>query len=121
MRRNLGFVLFTVLLVLVTGCSAGSVAMCQAKGTVKVNEQHYIGMEAAYVNEVRRLCDEAGLPDAGVMLTHVREADGMRFYTLSVHHRNYLCLGQEERESLSAAVRACSFASDTCVFVQKFN
>lgn len=121
MRRNRGFVLFTVLLVLVTGCSAGSVAMCQAKGTVRVNEQYYIGMEQAYVEEVRQLLSEAGLTDAGVMLTHVREEDGTRIYKLSVHHRNYPCLNREERESLSDAVHACSFETDKCIFVQEFH
>lgn len=121
MRTKFGFVLFAVLLMLVTGCGAGSVVICQAGSPVRVNEQRYTGMEEAYVQEVRCLFAEAGLPDAGVMLTHVREADGMRFYTLSVHHRNYLCLGREERERLSDAVRACSFESDKCVFVQEFN
>lgn len=121
MRRNLGFVFLTAFLVLVTGCSAGGAALCQAKGTVRVSEGHYAGLEEAYVKEVRQLFEEAGLPDAGVMLTHVRESDGTRIYTLLVHHRNYFCLEEEARESLSAAVDACSFESEQCIFVQEFN
>lgn len=121
MRRNCGFILFTMALVLVTGCSAGSVAMCRPAGTVRVNEQYYIDMEEDYVEEVRQLLADAGLPDAGVMLTHVREADGTRIYTLSVHHRNYRCLEQREREDLSDAVLACSFETEKCVFVQEFD
>lgn len=121
MRRNWGFILFTIALVLVTGCSAGSVALCRTADTVKVNEQYFVDMEADYVEEVKRLFDDAGLPDAGVMLTHVREADGTRIYTLSVHHRNYRCLEQREREDLSDAVLACSFETEKCVFVQAFD
>lgn len=121
MRRNLGFILFTIVLVLVTGCSAGSVAMCRSGSTVRVNEQYYIDMEEDYVEEVKHLLADAGLPDAGVMLTHVREEDGTRIYTLSIHHRNYQCLEQREREDLSNAVHACSFEKENCVFVQEFD
>lgn len=121
MRRKIGFVFLTMLLVLVTGCSLGGVAMCQPGDTVRVNERCYTDLEQEYVREVKAILEDAGLEHAGVMLTHVREADGTRIYTLSVHHRNYACLKAKERESLSNAVRACSFKTEQCVFVQSFD
>lgn len=121
MRRNIGFALLTMVLVLVTGCSLGGVAMCRPGGIVRVNEGYYTNLEEEYVREVKHLLQEAGLKDAGVMLTHVREADGTRIYTLNVHHRNYSLLKQQDRERLSSAVRACSFETEQCVFVQKYD
>lgn len=93
--------------------------MCQPKDSVRVNEQYYEQLEEEYVEEVRGLLDEAGLAHAGVMLTHVRKEDGTRIYTLSIHHRNYLCLDQEERDSLTEALSECAFEPDCCVFVQR--
>lgn len=119
MKKNIGFVLLTFFLILVTGCSMGGVAMGQPRDSVRVNEQYYGQLEEEYIKEVRGLLDEAGLEHAGVMLTHVREEDGTRIYTLSVHHRSYSCLDQEERDSLTRALSGCSFEPDRCVFVQK--
>lgn len=121
MRRNAGFVLLTVFLVIVTGCSMGGVAMCQPKEQVRVNEQYYTALEEAYVREVKALLEASGLKHAGVMLTHVREEDGSRVYTLSVHHQNYARLAHQEQELLIDAVRECSFETERCTFVQHFD
>lgn len=120
MRKNIGFVLLTIVLILVTGCSMGGVAMCQPKDHVHVNEQHYEQLEEEYIEEVKELLDEAGLVHAGVMLTHVREEDGTRIYRLLVHHRSYSYLEEEERENLSRALEDCAFEPDKCIFVQEF-
>ncbi|MDO4331246.1 MAG: hypothetical protein Q4C58_00980 [Eubacteriales bacterium] len=120
MRKNIRFVLFTIALMLVTGCSMGGVAMCQPRDHVYVNEQRYIELESEYIKEVRTLLDEAGLIHAGVMLTHVREEDGTRIYKLQVHHKSYSFLKNEERENLFKALEECGFEPDTCVFVLSF-
>lgn len=120
MKKNIGFILLTIVLILVTGCSMGGVAMCQSKDHVRVNEQHYEQLEEEYVKEVKGLLDEAGLVHAGVMLTHVREEDGTRIYKLLVHHRSYSYLEEKEREDLSRALEACAFETDHCVFLQEF-
>lgn len=120
MRKNIGFVLLTFVLVLITGCSVGGVAMCQPKDSVRVHEQYYEELEEEYIQEVRSILDEAGLSYAGVMLTHVREEDGTRIYTLSVHHRNYSCLDVQERAGLKRALSECAFEPDRCMFIQKF-
>lgn len=119
MNKNIGFVLFTFVLILITGCSMGSVAMCQPGGSVKVDEQYYGQLEEEYMEEVRGLLEEAGLVHAGVTLTHVREEDGTRIYTLHVHHRSYSCLNQEERDGLSRALAECAFETERCAFIQE--
>lgn len=121
MRRNLRFVLLTAALILVTGLSVGGTAMCMPKSSVTVKEQYYEQMEEEYIEEVRAILENAGLTHAGIMLTHVREEDGTRTYTLFVHHRNYFYLNLEERDSLSGAVADCAFDADRCVFIQNYD
>lgn len=112
--------LLTMLLVLATGCGLEGVAMCRPADTVRVNEGYYSDLEQEYVREVKEILEEAGLEHAGVTLTHVREADGTRIYTLCIHHRNYARLKAQERELLSGAVSACAFETQRCEFVQSF-
>lgn len=120
LRRNIGFVLLTLALILVAGFCMGSVAMGQTKSTVRVNEQYYLPMETAYKEQVQTVLEEAGYVNAGIMLTHVREEDGTRIYTLKVHHKRLEKLDEKERESLSRALAACAFEGEGCRFLQEF-
>lgn len=119
--KNIGFILLTALLILVTGCSMGGVALCMPKGQVKANEAYFSQLEEEYVQKVREVLDEAGLTNAGVMLTHVREADGSRIYTLSIHHKRYFNLETGEQQMILQSLEECAFEADDCCFIQNFS
>lgn len=93
-----GFVMLTVLLILVTVfCTTGTV-MGMEKGKADVDEKYYRQAEKEYVKEVRSFLQEAGYENSGVTLTKLLCEDGTREYTLSVHHKrigNLSLSGQE--------------------------
>ena len=120
MKKNITFFITTFILVLITAFCMGSVVLGMPKDQVKVNEAYFEQMEEDYVREVKVLLKEAGLSDAGVMLTHVRESDGSRVYTLSIHHNRYEYLDAAERSAISDSLEKCAFEAEDCTFVQKF-
>lgn len=120
MKKNIVFLVTTFILVLITAFCMGSVALGMSKDQARANEAYFSSMEKEYVEQAREILKEAGLKDAGVMLTYIREADGSRVYTLSVHHMNYERLGRAEREALSESLENSWFEAENCTFVQNF-
>lgn len=120
MKKNLGFVLVTVMLFLIAICSMGSVALGRGKDDRREERRYYAGLETTYMQQVRGVLDDAGLTRAGVMLTYVREADGTRYYTLSVHHPDYARLEVSQQELLADSLAACAFSREGCFFEQRF-
>ncbi len=97
-----GFILITLLLILVTAfCTTGTV-MGMEKDKLSVDETFFSEMEDDYVNRVRQYLDAEGYCNSGVALTKVLLEDGCREYTLNVHHRRFNKLEQTEREELKS-------------------
>ena len=119
MKKNRGFLMILILLTVLTGCSVNGIAQNVPRRTVQ-EDPRYAALEDSYLEQVRGILKDAGLKDAGVMLTHVTEEDGSRVYTLSVHHRGFSRLEEAERERLAASLRDCDFSGEDCSFVQNF-
>ena len=119
MKKNMGFLMVLMLLTVLTGCSVSGIAKNVPRRTVQEDPQYAV-LEDSYLKQVRGILKDAGLKDAGVMLTHVTEEDGSRIYTLSVHHRGFSWLEDAEMERLSASLRECAFSGEDCSFVQNF-
>lgn len=119
MKKNMGFLMILMLLTVLTGCSVSGIAQNVPRRTVQEDPQ-YAALEDSYLRQVRGILQDAGLKDAGVMLTHVTEEGGSRVYTLSVHHRGFSWLKDAEMEKLSASLRECAFSGEDCFFVQNF-
>lgn len=99
-----GFVMITVLLILVTVfCTTGTV-MGMEKGKADVDEKYYRQAEKEYVKEVRSFLKEAGYENSGVTLTKLIYADGTREYTLSVHHKRIGKLSLSEQDALRQTI-----------------
>lgn len=120
MRKNIAFFITTFILILITAFCMGSVALGMSKDHARADEAYFTSMERTYVERAREILREAGLDDAGVMLTYVRESDGSRVYTLSVHHMSYERMGSAEREALSKSLEDSCFEAENCTFVQNF-
>lgn len=95
-----GFVLVTLLLILITAfCTTGTV-MGMEKDKLSVDETFFEEMEQDYVYRVRQYLDAEGYCNSGVTLTKVLFEDGSREYTLNVHHRRFGKLEQVKQDEL---------------------
>lgn len=83
-------------------------------------ESCYRELEAAYVQEIRTFLAGEGYSDSGVMMTRVIDADESRAYTVTIHHRSILALGQEERQQLNGKLKAISYDMENCTVEYQF-
>lgn len=97
-----GFVLITLILILVTAfCTTGTV-MGMEKDKLSVDETFFEEMERDYVYKVRQYLDAEGYCNSGVVLTKVMFEDGSREYTLNIHHRRFDKLEKNKQDELKS-------------------
>lgn len=121
MKRNLGFILLLVSFALVAAGSMGNIALGRSHSASREEQRCFASLEEGYLDRVHQTLEEAGLTQAGVTLTHVREADGSRVYTLRIHHQGYGRMKEESRKALESALAECAFCQEGCSFSQKFD
>ena len=114
-----GFVLFTLLLILITAfCTTGTV-MGMEKDKFSVDETFFEEMERDYVYRVRQYLDAEGYCNSGVTLTKVLLEDGSREYTLNVHHRRFGKLEQAKQDELKSMLAdMADFSEQTTAMVE---
>lgn len=114
-----GFVLITLILILVTAfCTTGTV-MGMEKDKLSVDETFFEEMERDYVYKVRQYLDAEGYCNSGVALTKVLFEDGSREYTLNVHHRRFGKLEQAKQEELKSMLAdMADFGEQTTVAIE---
>lgn len=100
-------------------CVTGTVLSRERDGR-REEELYYRELERGLVKDTRSFLAEAGFEDSGVKLTGTVDGDGMRSYTLTVHHRRIDRLGEEEREELRRELDSLTFVSEKCVFCHEF-
>lgn len=83
-------------------------------------ESCYREIETAYVKEIRTFLAEEGYADSGVMMTKVIDADESRAYTVTIHHRSILALGQEDRQQLCSALATIPQELENCTIEYQF-
>lgn len=83
-------------------------------------ENCYRELETAYVQEIRSFLAGEGYSDSGVMMTRVIDADESRAYTVTIHHRGILALGQEDLQQLDRALKIISYDMENCTIEYRF-
>lgn len=119
-RRSLGFVMITVVLVLITVfCFAGTV-LSQTDIGIAEQEKYFASKEKELVKETREFLKEKGYPDSGVTLTRVVEETGEREYTVTVHHGKIDRMDEDSRDMLKQELEKVVFMADNCTFYHEF-
>ena len=119
-RGNVGFILLTVCFVLVCAfCITGTVMSQSSPGELEV-ENYYRAREKQLVGDIREYLGHSGFPDSGVTLTRVIDTDGVREYTITVHHGKIDKMDASSRESLRKELSTLVFAEDNCLFYHEF-
>ncbi len=121
-RKNfetIGFWVLTLCLVLV---SAFFITGTVLSGSNKDERQlglYYREQEQQLVRDTRNYLNESGFTNSGVTLTSVID-NGMREYTITIHHDKIHRMDETEREILKAELATFVFAEENCSFSHEF-
>lgn len=115
-----GFVAVTILLVLIAAFFCVETVMSRTNVDARELEEYYLSKEQELTREIRKVLEEKGFENIGVMVTRVVETDGSRRYTVTVHHGRIDDMCDDEREKLLEELKEISFTDDQCSFVHQF-
>ena len=96
------------LILIIAFCISGTV-LSQSSHESKIEEKYYREMENIYVQEIRDLLTDRGYENSGITMTHVIDENGMRTYTVTIHHGRIDRLSETEREELLAQCSEITF------------
>jgi len=97
-----------------------STGLCRDRSAGKAEGEYYRAMEREYVREIRSLLEEKGYKDSGVTMTGVIGQDGIREYTVAIHHRRIGRLDDRQKSVLALQCQAVSFPGENCKFRLEF-
>ena len=107
------------LILIIAFCISGTV-LSQSSHESNIEENYYREMENIYVQEIRDLLRDRGYENSGITMTHVIDENGMRTYTVTIHHGRIDRLSETEREELLAQCSEITFPDDGCGFRYEF-
>lgn len=118
-RKDVVFVLVTVLLVLILWLFISETVMSQTEGNIVVDEVAFLQLEDDYVGTVKNYLEEKGYRNSGVTLTRVVDESGERSYEMVLHHKNMYKLSSEEQEIMLEEIETMAFHVSGCKFQVK--
>lgn len=104
----------SVFLILVTAFCVSDTVFSQSSHERVLEEKYYREMESIYVREVRDLLTDKGYENSGIAMTYVLDEDGMRTYTVTIHHRRIDRLSDEEKSALLSQCGKIAFPDAAC-------
>lgn len=110
------FVLFTVVLVLVCAFFVSGTVVSQSREALRVDEEYYQELEERYVREIRDCLNDQGFCNSGVTLTKTVEATGERNYEVLIHHKRLSRLTGKEQAELFSEIEEMGFDLAGCNF-----
>ncbi len=120
MKKNRGFILITMVLIVITAfCITGTVKS-QSSENVKIDAEYYEQMEKGYVREIRNYLSETGYENSGVMLTYVSTGGNARKYTVTIHNEKINKLSESEKAVIRNEILGMAFEVPGCTFFQEF-
>ncbi len=119
-RRKISFVIAVVLSALVILFCAKETVIGRGRTESKSGRQYFAAMEKEYRSDMSALLNEKGYQNSGITIRWVSEKEGVRDYTVMIHHRNIKLLDEEERESLMKELAGTEFPDEGCTFCYEF-
>ena len=118
-RKDVVFVMVTVLLVLCMWLFVSETVVSQTDGNITVDEGAFQELEEDYVKAVRTYLEEQGYRNSGVALTRIVDEEGNRSYEMVLHHKNMYKLSTEEQEMMLEEISTMAFHVSGCKFQVK--
>lgn len=119
MKKNVRFLLGTVLLIVVLAFALKGTVASREYGDDKTDRTVLKQLEKEYIAEVKTLLSNSGFENSGVMLNYIKDGDTL-YYTITVHHDKITALNDAEREVLKSQILALAFELPECFFYQEF-
>lgn len=117
---TVGFWVLTLCLVLLSAFFIGGTVKSGSNKDNQQLERYYRAQEQQLVRDTRNYLNQSGFQNSGVTLTRVLEENGMREYTITVHHDKIDRMVEMEREALKAELSTLVFMEDNCSFSHEF-
>ncbi len=115
-RKDVVFVLFTILLVMILVMCISATAMSQTQDDMQIDEAYYLELESTYLQEVRTYLQTEGFENSGIALTRVVAVDGAREYVVQLHHKGIGKLNVENQKALLETIENMAFEMPGCSF-----
>lgn len=117
-RKNCLFLIMTMLLVLIILFCTTETVMSQSR--VGREKQYYADMEKQYLSDIKNVLNEKGYPQSGITIRWVSDGDGLRNYTVMIHHRKINSLNSNEMKELQKELTFTEFNDERCTFCYEF-
>lgn len=118
--KKIFMILSTLLLVLIILFCTSETVMSRNKADNGSRRKYYAAMEKEYRSEMERLLDKKGYLNCGINLRWVSDGDGLRTYTVILHHRKLNMLDEYEKEELLRELSETEFLDESCTFCYEF-
>ena len=120
MMRVYRFYLITLGLIILTFTMMTMSVNAMESRRLQHRDAYYEEMENTYEEELRTRLSQEGYRNAGITMTKVFYEDGMREYTVKLHHKRIEALTVEEQEALLAELSKIELLNDECKVYLKF-
>lgn len=119
-RKNFLMTITTIFLIFVIVFCHAETVMSQNKiGDTQVR-RYYDAMEEEYRANIAEALKERGFANSGVNIRWVSDGDGIRTYTIIIHHSGINMLDNQGREELLKEFAKFEFADKKCSFNYEF-
>ena len=117
-RKDCLFVIMTMLLVLLILFCTTETVMSQSSACRQ--KQYYADMEKQYLSDIKRTLCEKGYSNSGITMRWVSDSEGLRTYTVMIHHRKIDALDNNGKEELLHELLVTEFEDGSCSFSYEF-
>ncbi len=113
-------VFVAVILVIVISLCISFTAISQEKSAKMAETKYYRVRQQEYVQNIREFLAEEGYRNSGVTMTEIVDEEGIRSYTVTIHHGKLEHLSPEEKTELLTACSELTFSEGECMVYHKF-
>lgn len=119
-RKNVSFGITVVLSVILLLFCTEETVMSREKAGCAQKKQYYASLEREYYDSMRNLLDAKGYHNSGVTIRWTADGEGVREYTVMIHHRKIDRLDDMGRRKLLRELSETEFADRQCTFRYEF-
>lgn len=120
MRKNITFMITTILLLAVTVLFSVRTVTAQKEGYITKDSAVIKQMEKEYLENIKETLVSKHIVNSGVTMTKIIYEDGRREYTVTIHNDMINRLSVEKREELEETLAKTDFPVQNCQVYHEF-
>lgn len=119
-RKNCMFWGMTIVLIIIILFCSTQTVLSQSRDMSKEQRQYYADMEKEYLSNIESFLCKKGYLHSGINIRWVSEVEGLRDYTVMIHHRKIDSLDIHEKEALLNELKTMEFNDSRAIFNYEF-